>query len=267
MKIIFLFTVLAPLTLFSQIPSKEKVYESINESKRNKNLDTALCDKYYTAALKDIDRGNLNYITLYYLKDYGYYEDTLAEYYFKKTEWLWLEENTPFTQHKIWYAEDSLSFSDVVPHESNCYGMVAFAFQDSLYGPSFSAKVIHKADSLRNLGLGYHSVQLKETNLEKSLKKHSNYKLDFENFNETIDNSKNAIKADIKINDKGKIETVTCWYTHRMQGPFRRSIDSTNEYVIEVNRILKKIKGFKPAKFNGKNIEDTISIYFPFKEK
>ena len=99
------------------------------------------------------------------------------------------------------------------------------------------------------------------------MKKHSNYKLDFENFNETIYNSKNAIKADVKINDKGKIETVTCWYTHRMQGPFRRSIDSTNEYVIEVNRILKKLNGFKPAKYNGRNIEDTISIYFPFTEK
>lgn len=255
------------ITAYSQTPSKKEVYKIIIESKRTSPLDTNVCDNYYTAAVKDINRKNLDYITSTYLDFYNYYEDTLAEYYFNDTEWLWLEENTPFTNNRKWYEEDSLISSDVLPIEVSCYDVVFFHFKNSTYGKNYSSEVIRKSDSLKMINMGYLPIKLKQKKPIKFIQKKSSFPINFTKYNETLTDSKSALRADVLVNSTGKIMDITCWYTHNMQGPYKKSIDPDNAYVIEVNHILREMKGFYPAKYNGKNIDGSISIYFPFIEK
>ena len=245
---------------YSQIIEKEDAYKIMSKSGY---VDTAICDRYYQAAIKDINRNNLSYLTSTYLDYYNYYEDTIASRYFKRTEWLWIEETTCFTEERKWYAEDSLIFSDDIPIEALCYDVVFFYYKNSMYGEGFSVEVIKKADSLRSICMEYIPIKITPKQIDKLISKESKFKLDFKNFNETIYTSKKAILANIFIDKNGEIISIVCWYTHR-NGPVSYSINSDDEYVIEINRILRKVASFVPASYRKNNIDSSISIYFPF---
>jgi hypothetical protein len=245
---------------YSQIIEKEEVYKIISKSGY---VDTSVCDRYYQAAIKDINRGNLSYLTTMDFDYNNYYEDTLASRYFKKTEWLWIKENTCFTQKRKWHDEDSLIFSDDLPREVQCYDVVFFNYKNSIYGENYSSEVIKKTDSLRSIGMEYIPIKIKPKQIDRLIAKESKYRVDFKNFNKTMYTSKKAILANVFIDKNGKITSIVCWYTYR-NGPISYSINSDDEYVIEINRILRKVASFVPASYRKKNIDGSISIYFPF---
>jgi hypothetical protein len=156
-----------------------------------------------------------------------------------------------------------LIFSDDLPREVQCYDVVFFNYKNSIYGENYSSEVIKKTDSLRSIGMEYIPIKIKPKQIDRLIAKESKYRVDFKNFNKTMYTSKKAILANVFIDKNGKITSIVCWYTYR-NGPISYSINSDDEYVIEINRILRKVASFVPASYRKKNIDGSISIYFPF---
>ncbi len=242
-----------------QTPSLNSTIERHARELKTRRLDSSLCSRYYHIAVRDIQRNNLSYPT-------NHYEDTVY-YYFNKTEWLWLKENTPFISHRIWYEEDSLEFSDDIPFEAQCYNFVASEYKKQMYGEDFSYTVIQKTDSLKKIGQGFTPAHIKRKDIESFVRRRSRLKVDFENFNEIYNESTNSIRAELHIDEKGEICSITCWKTHRMQGPFRQPVEANDPYVVEIQRILKRIGKIDPARYKNRSIKDVIGIYFPFTSK
>jgi hypothetical protein len=250
-KFILLIFINISIVSYSQIIKKEVVYKIISESEKRDLIDTALCDRNYQSAINDIDRNNLLYLTSAHLRYFDYYQDTVASYYFKKTEWLWIKEHTCFTEERKWYAEDSLKFSDDKTLESLCYDVVFFHYKNSIYGENFSSEVKRKADSLRTIGMDYIPIKINQKQIDKLIAKESKYKVDFKNFDDIFYTSTKAIRADVIIGQNGEIISIVCWHTS-MGGLISRSINTDNEYVEEVNRIVRMLPSFIPSKYRKK---------------
>ena len=190
---------------YSQIIEKEEVYKIISKSGY---VDTSVCDRYYQAAIKDINRSNLSYLTTMDFDYNNYYEDTLASRYFKKTEWLWIKENTCFTQERKWYDEDSLIFSDALPGEAQCYDVVFFNYKNSIYGENYSSEVIKKTDSLRSIGMEYIPIKIKPKQIDRLIAKESKYRVDFKNFNKNIYYERRKVFIIGKINKHTPMDII-----------------------------------------------------------
>lgn len=261
MRVFFFLLLIIPFKLIAQSPTKIEVFKAFSD--KREFMDTTICDKYYQAAIKDIQRKNLNYLTLSF---FNYYEDTVANYYFKNTEWLWLKENTPFVRDRKPYQSDSLISSDDLPAEIACYDIVFLKFKNTFFGEEFSTEVIKHADSLRDKDLGYKAIRILEQDIEKKIIQSTMYNVDFNNINDTMILSKNALRANIKIDESGKIMNITCWFTNQFQGPYKRSINPSNKYVKDATRIIQNFEGFTSATYKNKPIEESITIYFPYTE-
>lgn len=248
----------------AQTPSLEATIQHVNNGQYGYVSDSSLCEKYYKRALRDIDRKNLEYLIY---NNFDYTEDTVA-LRFQKTEWMWMQENTPFVQTRNWYEEDSIVFSDDIPGESSCYDAVFFEYKAQKFGNDFSAKVTRIADSLERIGYGYSPAEFTRKNIEKYFSKESIFKLDYKIFENpsSFSSLKNTIiLATVQINELGEITAITCWDT-KNQGPIRHSLSSENKFVHEINRLLNKAGKINPALFKKKPISGGISIYFPFVE-
>ena len=129
---------------------------------------------------------------------------------------MWMQENTLFVSTRGWYVEDSIIFLDDIPGESACYDFVFFEYKAQKFGNNFSANVIRIPDSLESIGYGYSAVEFTRKKIEKYFKKESTLKLDytvFENASDMFSSSNSIIRADLTIDEFGKIINVTCWDT------------------------------------------------------
>jgi len=134
------------------------------------------------------------------------------------------------------------------------------------YGNGFSANVIRIGDSLESIGYGYSPPRFHKKDIEKYFEKNSRLKLDYEIFENPaymLLSNNFIIIADLRIDEFGKIVTVTCWDT-KSNGLISISLSSENMYVKEVNRLLTGVGKTDPATFQNKPILDGMSIYFPF---